>query len=51
MDMGSCVPGISNLKALPSPSPNLWPQFLFDLDYSGEQCNNIHKSSASAMAL
>ncbi|CAL8462381.1 g1914 [Coccomyxa elongata] len=35
VDMGCTVPGISNLRALPSPSSNLWPQFLFDIDYNG----------------
>ncbi len=35
--MGCTVPGISNLRALPSPSSNLWPQFLFDFDYNGNR--------------
>ena len=36
VDLGSTVPGISNLRALPCPTANIWPQAIFDLDYGGE---------------
>lgn len=35
VDLGSMVPGISNLHALPCPTEALWPQTVFDLDYGG----------------
>ena len=33
--MGSTVPHITNLRALPTPSDSIWPQAVFDLDYAG----------------
>lgn len=35
VELGSMVPGISNLRALPCPTGVLWPQAVFDLDYGG----------------
>ena len=35
VELGSMVPGISNLRALPCPTGVLWPQSVFDLDYGG----------------
>ena len=35
VELGSMVPGISNLRALPCPTEALWPQTVFDLDYGG----------------
>ena len=35
VELGSMVPGISNLGALPCPTGVLWPQSVFDLDYGG----------------
>ncbi len=35
VDMGSSVPTITNLRALPCPTDALWPQVVFDLDYPG----------------
>lgn len=35
VDLGSTVPAISNLRALPCPTAALWPQAVFDLDYGG----------------
>ncbi len=35
VELGSGVPHISNLQALASPSPTIWPQALFDLDFTG----------------
>lgn len=35
VDMGSRVPGISSLRALPCPSASVWPQVVFDVDYPG----------------
>jgi hypothetical protein len=37
VDMGCKVPGISNLRALPCPSADIWPQVVFDLDYPGSR--------------
>ncbi|KAL0038199.1 hypothetical protein WJX79_007719 [Trebouxia sp. C0005] len=34
--LGSGVPHISNLQALASPSSTIWPQALFDLDFTGD---------------
>ncbi len=36
VELGSGVPHISNLQALASPSPTIWPQALFDLDFTGD---------------
>ena len=33
--LGSGVPHISNLQALASPSSTIWPQALFDLNFTG----------------
>ena len=35
VELGSMVPAISNLRALPCPTAALWPQAVFDLDYGG----------------
>jgi len=35
VELGSGVPHISNLQALASPSSTIWPQALFDLDFTG----------------
>ena len=35
VELGSVVPAISNLRALPCPTAALWPQAVFDLDYGG----------------
>ena len=35
VDLGSNVPTITNLRALPCPADALWPQVVFDLDYPG----------------
>lgn len=35
VDLGSGVPHISNLQALASPTATIWPQALFDLDFTG----------------
>jgi len=35
VELGSGVPHISNLQALASPSSKIWPQALFDLDFTG----------------
>lgn len=35
MDLGSSVPTIANLRALPCPTDALWPQVVFDLEYPG----------------
>ena len=35
VELGSMVPAISNLQALPCPTAALWPQAVFDLDYGG----------------
>ena len=35
VDLGSMVPTISNLRALPCPTAALWPQAVFDVDYGG----------------
>lgn len=36
IDIGSSVPHISNLRALPTPDAVIWPQVMFDLEYEGE---------------
>ncbi|DBA92750.1 TPA: hypothetical protein ACH3X1_002948 [Trebouxia sp. C0004] len=36
VELGSGVPHISNLQALASPSSVIWPQALFDLDFTGD---------------
>jgi hypothetical protein len=36
VDLGSSVPTIANLRALPCPTDALWPQVVFDLDYPGD---------------
>lgn len=36
VDLGRGVPHISNLQALASPTQTIWPQALFDLDFTGE---------------
>ena len=33
--MGSKLPAIHNLRALPTPTTTIWPQAIFDLDYEG----------------
>ena len=35
VDLGSGVPHIQNLQALASPTATIWPQALFDLDFTG----------------
>ncbi|KAK9842538.1 hypothetical protein WJX81_005057 [Elliptochloris bilobata] len=35
VDLGSAVPTVRNLRALPTPTAAIWPQVLFDLDYEG----------------
>ena len=35
VELGSGVPHISNLQALASSSSTIWPQALFDLDFTG----------------
>ena len=35
IDIGSKLPAIHNLRALPSPTATIWPQAMFDLDYEG----------------
>lgn len=35
VELGTGVPHISNLQALASPSSTIWPQALFDLDFTG----------------
>lgn len=35
IDMGSAVPRIYNLRALPTPDTLIWPQIMFDLEYEG----------------
>ena len=37
VELGSGVPHISNLQALASPSSIIWPQALFDLDFTGNK--------------
>ena len=39
--MGNTVPHIANLRALPTPSDSIWPQAVFDLDYSGGACTSV----------
>lgn len=39
--MGNTVPHISNLRALPTPGDSIWPQAVFDLDYSGGACTSV----------
>lgn len=35
VDLGSGVPHIRNLQALASPTATIWPQALFDLEFTG----------------
>ncbi|KAK9815183.1 hypothetical protein WJX73_010239 [Symbiochloris irregularis] len=35
IDLGSAVPHIANLRALPTPDALIWPQVMFDLAYEG----------------
>ena len=35
VDLGTGVPHIRNLQALASPTATIWPQALFDLEFTG----------------
>ena len=49
--MGSTVPHITNLRALPTPSNSIWPQAVFDLDYSGGACASVSGLDATVVHL
>ena len=36
IDLGSGVPLIHNLQAMPSPGSAIWPQLLLDFEYEGK---------------
>ena len=44
---GAGVPHITNLQALASPSSAIWPQAVFDFDFTGESCHTYWKVCAS----
>lgn len=35
VDIGSSVPMVHNVRALPTPTATIWPQIMFDLHYTG----------------
>ena len=52
VDLGTGVPHIRNLQALASPTATIWPQALFDLDFTGPStaCAGLMHSLLSSFA-
>ncbi len=51
VELGSGVPHISNLQALASPSPTIWPQALFDLDFTGNMSIRTQNTGGGVLQL